>query len=94
MAVVWDVARSTELSPADRRELLQGFDQVLGLDLANAQPEKEAQESDPRIDALVAEREQARRSKDWGGADRIRDELRAEGVVIEDTPAGSTWRRE
>jgi len=93
LAVAWEVARSHTLSEADRRDLLLDFDEVLGLDLAHAAAEPEAAESDPRIDALVAERAAARAARDWSKADRIRDELAAEGVEIVDTPEGSHWRR-
>ncbi len=94
MAVVWDVARSDSLSPADRRDLLLAFDEVLGLDLAHAVPAEEISESDPRIDAMLAERQAARERKDFAGADRIRDELAAEGISIIDTPEGPRWSRE
>ena len=46
------------------------------------------------VDALMAEREQARAEKDWARADEIRDQLLAQGIVIEDTPTGPRWRRE
>jgi len=46
------------------------------------------------IEALVAERTEAKASRDFATADRIRDELRAEGIILEDGPNGTTWRRE
>lgn len=46
-----------------------------------------------RIDALVAARIQARADKNWAEADRIRDELAAEGIEIMDSAGGATWRR-
>ena len=46
-----------------------------------------------RIEALVAARIQARADKDWAEADRIRDELAAEGIEIMDSAGGATWRR-
>ena len=52
-----------------------------------------AAESDPAIDALVADRTAARKAKNWAESDRIRDELAAQGVVLEDGPGGTTWRR-
>jgi cysteinyl-tRNA synthetase len=93
LAVAGEVARSASLDAATRRALLLEFDAWLGLDLVAADPPAEAWESDPRIDARVAEREEARRSKDFATADRIRDELAAEGITIEDTPDGARWRR-
>lgn len=46
-----------------------------------------------RIDALVAARIEARNQKDWAEADRLRDQLKAEGIEIMDGAGGSTWRR-
>lgn len=45
------------------------------------------------IDALLVERAEARKSKDFARADQIRDDLAAKGIVIEDGPDGATWRR-
>ncbi|MXW75740.1 MAG: cysteine--tRNA ligase [Acidimicrobiaceae bacterium] len=53
-----------------------------------------ASESDSdKIEALVAARSSARDSKDFAEADRLRDELTALGVVVEDTPNGPVWHR-
>jgi cysteinyl-tRNA synthetase len=92
LAVASEAARDEALSPASRRALLAEFDTWLGLDLMSAAPQAE-QERDPRIDALVAEREKARARRDWAEADHIRDELAAEGIQLEDTPEGPRWRR-
>ena len=93
LAVAWEVARSRDLTPAERWALLRGFDEILALDLAGAEPRSRARESDPRIDEQVARREEARRGRDFALADRLRDELAAEGVIVEDTPEGPRWRR-
>ena len=50
--------------------------------------------SDADIDALIAARIAARKAKNWAESDRIRDELAAAGVILEDKPGGmTTWRR-
>lgn len=46
------------------------------------------------IERLIAERAEARAGKDWAKADRIRDELKARGVVLEDGGGKTSWRRE
>jgi len=45
------------------------------------------------IDRQVAARIEARRLRNWAESDRIRDELAAQGILLEDGPAGTTWRR-
>lgn len=49
--------------------------------------------SNDAIDALIAQRQSARAAKNWAESDRIRDQLAAAGIVLEDGPAGTTWRR-
>ncbi len=93
LAVTWEAVRSEGLSSAERWALLREFDAFLGLDLQGAIPRSQTAESDPRIDALVAEREAARARRDFAESDRIRDALAAEGVALEDTPDGPRWRR-
>jgi cysteinyl-tRNA synthetase len=63
----------------------------LGLDLGprpGAEPETRVAE----IESLVAQRDRARQTRDWARADALRQALEAQGVVVEDTPAGSKWR--
>ncbi|ABK60410.1 cysteine--tRNA ligase [Clostridium novyi] len=46
------------------------------------------------IEKLIEQRQQARKDKDWALADKIRDDLKARGIVLEDTPQGVRWKRE
>ena len=50
-------------------------------------------EGDPAIDALVLQRAEAKKAKNFAEADRIRDELKAQGIEIVDTKDGASWKR-
>ncbi|MBQ3602655.1 MAG: cysteine--tRNA ligase [Clostridia bacterium] len=48
---------------------------------------------DDEVEALIAERAQARKDKNWSKADEIRDKIKAMGIVLEDTPQGVKWHK-
>jgi cysteinyl-tRNA synthetase len=50
--------------------------------------------SDDEIENLIEQRISARKARNWAESDRIRDELKAQGVILEDGKGGTTWRRE
>ena len=84
-----DVAVWLERHAGDVLGLLPPSEDVMaGL----AQADSARAEVADRVDALLAERESARDSKDWARADEIRDEIASMGVVVEDGPDGPTWR--
>ena len=45
------------------------------------------------MDQLIAERNQARKDKNFARSDEIRDQLKDQGIILEDTPQGTRWRR-
>ena len=66
---------------------------ILGLLYEKAE---KAAETDPLIDtinAMIEERTQARKEKNWAKADEIRNKLREMGIVLEDTPQGVKWHK-
>ncbi len=97
VTALYDVLKA-DVNDATKRAVLSSFDTVLGLDLlkqAAALKEKESTpaEGDTQIDALVAARTDAKKAKNFAEADRIRDELKAQGIEITDTPEGPKWKR-
>ena len=61
---------------------------VLGLKVL-----QEKENLDGKIEALIEERQAARRARDFATADRIRDELKAQGIELLDTREGVKWKR-
>jgi cysteinyl-tRNA synthetase len=83
-------ATPDELKPA--QDLFKELTGVLGLKLETS--EKAASSADAFIDLLLDLRQELRAKKEYQLSDRIRDELAEMGVIIEDTPQGSTWHWE
>jgi cysteinyl-tRNA synthetase len=77
--------------------LLLSFGDVLGLFQQDADAflvgDVDSDDEATEIDALVAERDQARADKNWARADQIRDQLTDRGIVLEDSTGKTSWRR-
>ncbi|MCL5040674.1 MAG: hypothetical protein M1299_12820 [Firmicutes bacterium] len=65
------------------------FGQILGLFQEVSGPA----DLEAEVAALVHQREQARREKNWALADQIRQTLKGRGIILEDTPLGTRWKR-
>ena len=98
VTAMYDVLKA-KTNDATKLAALADFDQVLSLNLLEAaeklrkkQEEEAAASADPEIDGLVAARTAAKKEKNFAEADRIRDELKARGIEIMDTPQGTKWR--
>ena len=90
-----EVNRSGSLAQAG---LLRGLAGKLGLLQRNPDEFLKSGNDDggltaEKVDALIAERLAARKDRNFAEADRIRDELAVQGIILEDTPQGTSWRR-
>ena len=99
VAAVFDLVKDINTSILDKdvsknvcETAAKVFDElcdVLGL-LYN----RKSNDVDADIEALIEKRQEARANKDWATADAIRDELKAKGIILKDTPQGVTWTKE
>ncbi len=95
ITVLYDVLKAKELNGATKRALVSDFDRVLSLDLLKEE-EKAAPAaglSDAEIEEKIAARAAAKKAKNYAEADRIRAELAQQGIVLTDTPSGTTFAR-
>ncbi|MDN5332658.1 MAG: cysteinyl-tRNA synthetase [Tepidanaerobacteraceae bacterium] len=97
IAAIFDIVRefnvnlnenSSKEAVKRTKELVLELGGVLGL-FSRFQPEL----LDEEIERMIKERQEARKAKNYALADKIRDELKARGIIIEDTPTGTRWRR-
>jgi cysteinyl-tRNA synthetase len=93
LALIFDFMREInklELGESDAKrvyDVMMGFDRVLGV------LEQKEEELSEELKAMIEKREKARKNRDYEEADRIRDELKRRGIVLEDTKEGVRWKR-
>jgi cysteinyl-tRNA synthetase len=88
LSITREVARDHKIAPAERRHLLLDFDRVLGLRLDTVAP-KVPRVLSEEVQALVRERDAARAARNWKRSDQLRDQLKAMGFEVRDTPRGT-----
>ena len=55
---------------------------------------KKSNDLDKEVEKLIAQRQEAKKNKDFATADKIRDDLKARGIILKDTRQGTTWTME
>lgn len=88
LSAIWEIVEQPD-PLAERVGVIRELAETLGLDLSDDAPQRL---DSAEIDALVEQRERARRERNYLLADALRVELGARGVVVEDTPGGARWR--
>ena len=87
---------TTVITDAPNKELVDLattlFDELTGV--LGLVYNRKTESLDDEIEKMIEARTQARKDRNWAEADRIRDELKAQGIVLEDTPQGVKWHRE
>jgi len=94
LAELWGVLKEGQAEPETLAAIFD-MDRVLGLGLKDACAEKaqESGENTAEIEELIEKRAQAKKAKDFAAADGIRQSLKDRGIILEDGPAGTTWRK-
>ncbi len=92
LSVVWAVVKDAQLPVGEKLALVLSMDRVLGLGLAELTVPEEVQ-IPAEVQALVQDRLAARKAKDWAASDRLRQEIKNLGWLVEDTPAGPVVKR-
>ena len=99
LSVLQQLLKDKELDVRDALVLITVFDSVLGLNLiaeadaVNGRNNSGAVENTGEIERLVGERTEAKKQKDFKRADEIRELLKKQGIVLEDTVNGTLWRK-
>jgi cysteinyl-tRNA synthetase len=95
LAELWQMLRDPAVRAADALAAAYDMDKVLGIGLEAVREGDSGMDGaeKARIDSLLAERVEAKRRKDWAAADAIRNTLKAEGIVLEDGPSGTIWKK-
>ncbi len=96
IGVIFDLVReiNTEVKAGQSAEMIRrALETLLKLTDILGLLSKQKGRLDGEIEDLIIKREQARKDKNWALADKIRDELKDQGIVLEDTPQGARWKR-
>jgi cysteinyl-tRNA synthetase len=90
VAGLWALVKQPDIPEGEKLAVLERMDRVLGLGLLDFRGEEAL---DSRVEALIQERLAARKAKNFARADEIRDTLKAQGILLEDSPEGTRWKR-
>lgn len=96
MAVIFDMVReiNSKLNAESSGEMVKAsFEALMELTGVLGLLYKKEESIDAEIEKLIEERQKARKEKNWALADKIRDDLKSQGIILEDTPEGVKWKK-
>jgi cysteinyl-tRNA synthetase len=96
LAELWGLLRDNTIAPAEAVKTALIMDEITGLGLKKTLENAgmgESAEFAAEIEALIAQRAEAKRAKNFAGADAIRNSLKERGIILEDGKDGTVWRR-
>jgi cysteinyl-tRNA synthetase len=96
LAELWGLLRDNNVPPREALDTVFNMDTVLGLRLKTETGVKTSGEDSAfvqEIEKLIDQRREAKKAKDFARADSIRQSLKDRGITLEDSPAGTAWRR-
>ncbi|MCL2374309.1 MAG: cysteine--tRNA ligase [Treponema sp.] len=98
LADLWGLLKDASVSPADALAAAFDMDAILGLNLREeADRQANSAGEDPafaaEVESLIEQRRQAKEARNYGRADEIRQQLKEKGIALEDSPAGTLWKR-
>ena len=100
VSVLFEVVRAANKATGpDQKPTRDGAKALLGLmgeftDVLGLLYDKSEDDLDAKVEEMITKRQEARKAKNWAEADRIRDELKAMGIVLMDTKQGVQWKRD
>lgn len=90
VALTWKLIRDDKFSSEDKRATIKDFDKIFGLEL----DKKLVEEDVPKeVEELGERRLEAKMAKNWAEADKLRDEIKSKGYIIEDSGAGYSFKK-
>ncbi|MDR0457292.1 MAG: cysteine--tRNA ligase [Treponema sp.] len=96
LAQLWGLVRDSSIEPQTALATVLDMDEALGLGLRSLLDRKKPPEDEAftrEIEGIIAERAAAKKAKDFAQADSLRQNLKERGILLEDGPGGTIWRR-
>ena len=93
LAQLWGLLKDNDIEPQDALNTAFEMDKVLALGLNDSTETKLDEGFIAEIERLIEERNEAKKAKDFGKADSLRESLKSRGITLEDRPDGTFWRK-